>query len=101
MKTSSVKSVHQEKKEGSDQTLWAGCWQGCSVCVLSPPLPVPLISQAALKDKKKVGNHTPTDGSLVSYSLFRLKQLRFISFFFFYFFFYSYITVNFQLQIYF
>jgi len=31
--------------------------------VLSALLAVPLVSQAVLKDKKKVGNHTPTDGS--------------------------------------
>lgn len=100
MKTSSMKLAHQDKKAriGSDPLgLAAG---EPAACVLSALLPVPLISQAVLKDKKKVGNHTPTDGSLVSYSLFRGKQLRFISFFFF-FFFYSYIMVNFQLQIYF
>lgn len=92
-------SAPREKGKDQIRPSGAGCWQACSVCVLSPLLPVPLISQAALKDKKKVGNHTPTDGSLVSYSLFRWKQLRFISFFFF--FFYSYIMVNFQLLIYF
>lgn len=45
------------------------------MCVLSTSLPVPLISQAVLKDKKKVGNHTPTDGSSLSYSLYTGKQL--------------------------
>lgn len=73
-------SAAREKGKEWIQPCGAGCRQGCSVCVLSTLHSVPLISPAVLKDKKKVGNHTPTDGSLVSYSLFRGNQLRFISF---------------------
>lgn len=70
-------SAPREKGKDGIGSSGSGCWRGCRMCVLSTSLPVPLISQAVLKDKKKVGNHTPTDGSSLSYSLYRGKQLRF------------------------
>lgn len=70
--------ISASREKGKDPT--QSSQAGRCACVLSTLLTAPLISQAVLKDKKKVGNHTPTDGSLVSCSLFRVKQLRFISF---------------------